>query len=86
MRGAARVLPQGGVLYLYGPFRRDGAHTSPSNAGFDENLRARDPAWGVRDLGEVTREAEAHGAALVEVIEMPANNLSVVFSIQKLPD
>lgn len=86
MRGAARVLPQGGVLYLYGPFRRDGAHTSPSNAGFDEGLRARDPAWGVRDLGEVTREAEAHGAARVEVIEMPANNLSVVFSIQKLPD
>jgi cyclopropane fatty-acyl-phospholipid synthase-like methyltransferase len=79
MRGAARVLPPGGVLYLYGPFRRDGAHTAPSNERFDESLHARDPTWGVRDLGEVTREAEAHGAARVEVVEMPANNLSVVF-------
>jgi cyclopropane fatty-acyl-phospholipid synthase-like methyltransferase len=79
MRGAARVLPPGGVLYLYGPFRRDGAHTAPSNARFDEGLRARDPAWGVRDLGDVTREAEAHGFARTEVVEMPGNNLSVVF-------
>ena len=56
MRGAARVLPAGGVLYLYGPFRRGGAHTAPSNASFDEGLRARDPAWGVRDVDDVTRE------------------------------
>jgi cyclopropane fatty-acyl-phospholipid synthase-like methyltransferase len=78
MRGASRLLPPGGVLYLYGPFR-DGARTAPSNERFDESLRARDPASGVRELGEVTREAEAHGLARVEVVEMPANNLSVIF-------
>lgn len=79
LRGAARVLPPGGVFFLYGPFRRDGAHTAPSNARFDESLRARDAAWGVRDLGEVTLEAAARGLACAEVIEMPSNNLSVVF-------
>jgi hypothetical protein len=79
MRGAARVLPAGGVLYLYGPFRRGGAHTAASNASFDEGLRARDPAWGVRDVDDVTREAGARGLSREELVEMPANNLSVVF-------
>jgi cyclopropane fatty-acyl-phospholipid synthase-like methyltransferase len=79
LRGAARVLPPFGVFFLYGPFRRDGAHTAPSNARFDESLRARDAAWGVRDLGEVTLSAAAHGFACAEVVEMPGNNLSVVF-------
>ncbi len=79
MRGAARLLPPAGILYLYGPFRREGTHTASSNASFDDGLRARDPAWGVRDLDEVTREAEKNGLARVEVVQMPANNLSVVF-------
>ena len=79
MRGAGVVLPPGGVLFLYGPFRREGAHTAPSNASFDEGLRARDPAWGVRDLGDVTREAEKNGLERQEIVPMPANNLSVVF-------
>jgi SAM-dependent methyltransferase len=77
MRGAARLLAPGGLLYLYGPFMRDGAHTAPSNAAFDESLRARDPAWGVRDLGEVSEAAQ--GFARPAVIAMPANNLSVLF-------
>jgi len=77
MRGAARLLAPGGLLYLYGPFMRDGAHTAPSNAAFDENLRARDPAWGVRDLGDVIAAAE--GFASPTVVAMPANNLSVLF-------
>jgi cyclopropane fatty-acyl-phospholipid synthase-like methyltransferase len=81
MRGASRVLPHGGILYLYGPFRRDGVHTAPSNEHFDEGLRARDPAWGVRDLGDVSLEGEAHGLVLEEVVEMPANNLSVIFRV-----
>lgn len=76
--GAAEVLTPGGVLYLYGPFRRGGAHTAPSNAAFDESLRSRDPAWGVRDLEALTAAAEARHSRLEEVIEMPANNLSVV--------
>jgi SAM-dependent methyltransferase len=77
LRGAARLLAPGGLLYLYGPFKRDGMHTAPSNEAFDESLRARDPAWGVRDLGEVCQAAE--GFALAATVAMPANNLSVLF-------
>ncbi|HYE52067.1 MAG TPA: DUF938 domain-containing protein [Azospirillaceae bacterium] len=79
LAGAARVLPAGAPLYLYGPFRRGGAHTAPSNAEFDASLRARDPAWGVRDLEAVTEAAERAGFHPDRVVEMPANNLSVVF-------
>jgi predicted methyltransferase len=75
--GAARLRPR--VLYLYGPYRRGGAHTAPSNAAFDDWLKARDPAYGVRDLEVVVAEAETRGFRLVEVVDMPANNLSVVF-------
>jgi hypothetical protein len=78
LRGAARGLPSGGPLVLYGPFRRGGAHTAPSNEAFDASLRARDPAWGVRDLEAVLHEAGARGLALDRVVEMPANNLTIV--------
>ena len=64
MAGAARLLSAGAPLYLYGPYRQHGQHTAPSNAAFDESLRARDPAWGVRDLEEVAALAAAHGLAL----------------------
>jgi len=77
--GAGTVLPAGGVLYLYGPYRRGGAHTAPSNAVFDADLRARNPAWGVRDLEAVEAAATAAGFTLAEIVEMPANNLSLVF-------
>jgi uncharacterized protein DUF938 len=81
--GAAAVLGSsgregGGILYLYGPYRRGGVHTAPSNAAFDESLRSRNPAWGVRDLEAVADEAAGRGFTLHEVVEMPANNLSVV--------
>jgi hypothetical protein len=79
MAGAERLLPEGGVLFLYGPFREHGQHTAPSNAAFDESLRARNREWGVRDLDEVTALAGRHGLALKERVAMPANNLSVVF-------
>ena len=79
MAGAERLLPEGGVLFLYGPFREHGQHTAPSNAAFDESLRARNREWGVRDLDEVTALAGRHGLALEERVAMPANNLSVVF-------
>jgi len=78
LRGAGRLLSAAGVLYLYGPYKREGRHTAPSNAAFDESLRARDPAWGVRDLETLVAAAEREGLALAEVIEMPANNLSVI--------
>lgn len=79
LAGAARVLGPGAPLYLYGPFRRGGRHTAPSNEAFDADLRRRDPAWGVRDLDEVAHAAEAAGLRPDGVVEMPANNLSVVF-------
>ena len=77
--GAARVLPSGGLLYLYGPYRRGGRHTAPSNEAFDADLRRRNPAWGVRDLEAVAALAADAGFDPPEVVEMPANNLSVVF-------
>jgi SAM-dependent methyltransferase len=79
MAGAGRILNEGGVLVLYGPFKRDGEHTAPSNADFDAGLKNRDPAWGVRDLGEVTRAAKEAGLALGETVAMPANNLIAIF-------
>jgi SAM-dependent methyltransferase len=78
MAGASAILPPAGVLYLYGPFKREGVHTAPSNQAFDESLRAENPAWGLRDLEAVTDLAAEHGLALREVAEMPANNLSVI--------
>ncbi len=79
-RGAGSRLGDGGVLYLYGPYRRNGAHTAPSNEAFDAQLRATDPRWGVRDLEAVQTLAEANGFGLNEIVEMPANNLSLVFA------
>ena len=78
-RGAGERLDAGGVLYLYGPYRRNGAHTAPSNEAFDAQLRATDARWGVRDLEAVTALAEKAGFALVETVAMPANNFSLVF-------
>ncbi|MSP02840.1 MAG: DUF938 domain-containing protein [Acetobacteraceae bacterium] len=77
--GAARVLTQGGLLFLYGPFREAGEHTSAGNARFDADLRASNPSWGIRDLNEITALANQHGLTGPERIAMPANNLSVVF-------
>ena len=79
MRGAARLLQRGSPLFLYGPYKRDGRHTAPSNEAFDASLRQRNPEWGVRDLGDVVRCAEQNGFALALVTEMPANNLTVTF-------
>jgi SAM-dependent methyltransferase len=79
MAGAGRVLPPGGVLYLYGAYRKNGAHTAASNEAFDADLRRRNSDWGVRDLDEVAKLAENHGLRLDERIPMPANNLSLVF-------
>lgn len=77
--GAARVLSAGAPLVMYGPYKRGGAHTAPSNASFDESLRARDPSWGVRDLEVVVEEAAARGLDFEQVRELPANNLCVVY-------
>ena len=78
--GAARYLGPGGHLFLYGPFKRDGSHTALSNAVFDTSLREGNPEWGVRDIADVERLARSAKMVLVEIIEMPANNLVLVFS------
>jgi hypothetical protein len=77
--GARDIVPARGVLFLYGPYRHGGAHTAPSNAQFDASLRAHDPQWGVRDVDDVASNALARGFELDETVEMPANNLSLVF-------
>lgn len=79
MRGAARALREGGLLYLYGAYRRGARHTAPSNEAFDASLRRQNPEWGVRNLEAVAAAGEAQGLGLEQVIEMPANNLSVLF-------
>ena len=79
LRQAAGVLAPAGVLYLYGPYREQGAHLTPSNLAFDASLRARDPAWGLRDLEAVAEAATAQGFGPPAVTPMPANNLSLLF-------
>jgi len=79
MRGAGRLLPPGAPLILYGPYRRAGVPTAPSNEAFDASLRARDPQWGLRALEAVEAQAERNGLRLERVIEMPANNVTAVF-------
>lgn len=74
-----RLLKSGSPLYLYGPYRRPDRPLEPSNAAFDESLRSRDPEWGLRDLEAVEALAAATGFGAAQIIEMPANNLSVIF-------
>lgn len=79
MAGAGRLLPAGGLLYLYGPYLESDVETAPSNLAFDQSLKDRNPAWGLRRLDDVTALAARHGLMLAERIAMPANNLSVIF-------
>jgi SAM-dependent methyltransferase len=83
LAGAGRVLRADGRLYLYGPFKRDGKHTAVSNAEFDTSLRQGNPEWGVRDVGDLERLAADAGLGLVEITEMPANNLILAFERAK---
>jgi hypothetical protein len=77
--GAGRYLAGGGLLFLYGPFKRDGRHTAFANAVFDTSLRDGNPEWGVRDVAEVEAIASHNGLTLREAIDMPASNLILVF-------
>jgi hypothetical protein len=79
LEGAARLLREDGTLFLYGPFKRSGAHTAPSNAAFDERLRSENAQWGVRDLDDMVAAAALHELAFAEAVAMPANNYSVIF-------
>lgn len=81
MAGAQRILPSGGIVYLYGPFKQGGEHTAVSNVAFDQSLQMQNPEWGVRNLEDVIDAAQAQNLSLVTTIAMPANNLSVVFRV-----
>ena len=78
--GAGRFLRKHGQLFVYGPFRRDGAHTSPSNAAFDASLRAENPEWGVRDVSDLNGLAKSDCLTEAEISPMPANNLVLAFA------
>ena len=77
--GAGRYLGRDGRLFLYGPFKRDGKHTAVSNAVFDTSLREQDAEWGVRDIADLEKLAAGAGLALVETVQMPANNMILSF-------
>lgn len=78
-RGAAGLLNAGGLLHVYGPFNRNGAFTSESNARFDADLKARNALWGIRDLESLIGAAEAEGFAVLQLLDMPVNNYSIAF-------
>ncbi len=78
-RGAGERLTNDGVLFLYGPYKREGAHTAPSNEAFDTQLRATHPEWGVRNMEDVVELGRRAGLLMEEVVPMPANNFSLVF-------
>jgi hypothetical protein len=77
--GTGRGLRGDGMLFLYGPFKRGGRHTAPSNEAFDASLREGNPEWGVRDVETVEKLAEGVGLSLIEIADMPANNFTLVF-------
>lgn len=79
MQLAQRVLPRGGLLYLYGPYLEDEVPLAPSNAAFDASLKARNPDWGLRDRKEVVALARRYGLLPSLRATMPANNLSLMF-------
>lgn len=86
LQGAASVLKPNGVLIFYGPYRQDGVFDTPSNEAFDADLRARDPAWGIRNLEDVASLAAIHGFSSPAIVAMPADNLCVVLHMERQPD
>ncbi|WP_412852118.1 DUF938 domain-containing protein [Ectothiorhodospira shaposhnikovii] len=84
LRNAGKYLLPGGLLYLYGPYSRDGRHTAPSNQRFDQYLRAQNPAWGVRDIASIETAGREQGLSLQSVIDMPVNNVSII--LKRVPD
>ena len=79
MAGAAKYLTPQGALVTYGPYLQHDVPTSPGNLAFDASLRQRNPAWGIRWLEDVVHQAQLAGLRLSDRVEMPANNLLVVF-------
>jgi hypothetical protein len=83
--GAASLLPRGGPLILYGPWLKDDVETAPSNLAFDDDLKSRDPAWGLRRVEDFAQAAAVKGFELAEARAMPANNLMLLFQLGDAP-
>ena len=77
--GAEKYLKKGSILFLYGPFKKNGEHTSLSNKNFDEALKKKNIDWGVRNLEEVSEIAYQHNFIEEEIVNMPSNNLSIIY-------
>lgn len=80
VRGASRYLSKDGTLLIYGPYKKNGIHISASNEEFDAVLRARNPAWGVRDTQSIGDLVAIHNLRLAEIVPMPANNLTLILT------
>lgn len=76
---ASKVLPVGGLLYLYGPYLEKDVPLAPSNAAFDQSLKSRNPEWGLRDSRDVSLEAKKYGLRFTRRVEMQANNISLMY-------
>lgn len=83
--GASRSLPDGGVVFLYGPYRFHGVFLAPSNEAFDASLRARDPRWGVRDVDAIDAVAQRFGLWRERTVDMPAENHCLVYRLGHRP-
>ena len=83
IHGVEHILSEEGVLFMYGPYRRSGKHTAPSNEAFDLRLKDQNPDWGIRDLEDIEKLGERVGLFLETVVEMPANNLSLAFKLKR---
>ena len=79
LRNAARLLPQSAVLFIYGPYNQRDVPLADSNAAFDASLRQQNALWGLRYVEDIAAEAHVSGLHLDSVIDMPANNLSLIF-------
>jgi hypothetical protein len=79
LRNAARLLPQSAVLFIYGPYNQRDVPLADSNAAFDAALRQQNALWGLRFVEDIAAEAHVSGLHLDSVIDMPANNLSLIF-------
>ncbi|NVK19251.1 MAG: DUF938 domain-containing protein [Methylocystaceae bacterium] len=82
MKKAGSLLKENGFLYLYGPYQRNGQHTAPSNVSFEGWLKEKDARFGVRHMEDVEAEARKNGLILSQIVEMPANNFSLVFHLE----
>ena len=80
-KNSVQYIEPTGVLYFYGPFNKANQFTSPGNEAFHMSLKQQNPQWGLRDVETIIHSAEESGWALIQHIDMPANNMSLFFQL-----